>query len=442
MKKALLSICTAGLTVLSALADGTENDIQRIVDASVGGTAVIPPGRYEIAKSVILPSGTNLKLAGCHLRMKDGVFAMMFKSVGTENVTIDGGGTAILDGGEPNGLNEDTSRTGNFPHISNNLTFCFIGSRNLEVKGLEIRDHRWWAMMFTFCEKCRVSKINFRLTRHRIDQGKRLRNQDGIDIRKGCSDFVIEDISGETGDDVVAMTALSDAWVTKMFDVAGRSRDIHDIRVRRIRATSVGCSLVRILSHFGQRIYNIDIRDIVEMGGPGETSPAQSAIRIGDRVPPYYRYKEENAQRFGDVSDIFIDGVRTRACAAIHTDDGIKNLTVKNVTLDRDGGSLWIVGGYTMIPMPFLYLPELEQQVKYQTFIRGYPSAWNIRRRDTVRLENVHFKNLKAVSRPHFDEAVFRLADAEFINCSVRGVSAEGRRMSEVSNCRNLPEFK
>jgi len=438
------SLLISAFVFLSAsaavLADGTEADIQRVVDASVGGEAVVPAGRYEIAKAIALPSHTHLKIAGCHLRMKDGVFAQMFSSVGTEDVTVDGGGTAVLDGGEPNGLNEDTSRTGGFPHISQNLTFCFIGVKDVAVKNLEIRDHRWWAMMFTFCERGRVGGIRFRLTRHRIDQGKRLRNQDGIDIRVGCSDFVVEDISGETGDDVVAMTALGDKWVKDVYDAGVRSRDIHHVCIRRINAVSVGCSLVRLLAHYGQRIHDIDIRDVAEAGGPGETSPAQSAIRIGDRVPPYYGGKEENAQRFGDISDIFIDGVRTRACTAVQTDDGIRNLTVRNVTLDRDGGSVWIVGGYTMTPGPFLYLPELESKVREQTFVRGYPSAWNIRRRDTVRCENVRFENITADSKPHFDEALFRFSDAEFVDCSVSGVTANGRRLTEVSNCRNLPK--
>jgi len=434
-------VCALLFTTSLAFAAGTESDIQRIVDQSVGGEAVVPAGEYEIGRSVVLPSHTHLKLAGCHLRMKDGVFARMFTSIGTEDVSIDGGGTAVLDGGEPNGLNEDTSRTGRFPHISENLTVCFIGVKGFDVKNLEIRDHRWWGMVFTFCEKGVISHIRFRLTRHRIDQGQRLRNQDGVDIRKGCSDFLIEDISGETGDDVVAMTALGDKWVKDLYEAGTRSRDIHHIRVRRINAVSVGCSLVRILAHYGQRIHDIDIRDVVEAGGPGATSPAQSAIRIGDRVPPYYGGKEEDAQRFGDISDIFIDGVRTRACTAVQTDDGIRNLTVRNVTLDRDGGSAWIVGGYTMTPDPFLYIPELESKVRRQTFVHGYPSAWNIHRRDTVRCENVRFENITADSKPHFDEALFRFSDVEFVDCSVSGVSANGRRMMEVSNCRNLPKM-
>ena len=421
---------------------GSEADIQRFIDSSKGGDIVIPAGRYEISETITLPSHTHLKLAGCYLRMKDGVYARMFMSIGTEDVSVDGGGTAVLDGGEPNGLNEDTSQKGDFPHISNNLTFCFVGARDISIRNLEIRDHRWWAMMFAFCEKGHISKIHFRLTRHRIDQGKRLRNQDGIDLRKGCSDFDIEDISGETGDDVVAMTALGDAWLQELYDAGTRSRDIHHIRVRRINAVSAGCSLVRLLSHYGQRIHDIDICDVVESGGPGETSLAQSAIRIGDRVPPYYRWKEENAQRFGDVSDIFIENVRTRACAAIHTDDGVRNLAVRNVTVDRDGGSAWIVGGYTMIPMPFLYLPELETLASHQTFIRGYPSCWHIRRRDTIRLENVRMENITVTSTPHFDEAVFRFSDAEFIGCTVNGVRAEGHRMFEVSNCKNMPDVR
>ena len=440
-----LAVCIA-LGASLAAADGrcaqtgTDVDIRRIVAASVGGEAVVPAGAYEIGETVVLPSHTHLKLAGCHLRMKDGVFTPMFRSVGTEDVTVDGGGTAVLDGGEPNGLNEDTSGKNGLPHVSENLTFCFVGVKNVAVRNLEVRDQRWWAMMFAFCSEGTVSRIRFRLTRHRIDQGKRWRNQDGIDLRVGCHDFLIEDIEGETGDDTVALTALSDKWNKRLFDAGDRSRDIHHVRIRRVRAVTSGCALVRLLCHFGQRIHDIDIRDVEELGGPGETPPTQFAIRIGDRVPPYYDWDERNAQRFGDISDVVVDGLRTRACAAVTTADGVRNLTVRNVTLDRDGGCVWAAGAFTMEPEPFLYLPELEHLARQQTLVHGYPSGWNIRRTDTVRCENVLFENVTVTSTPHFDEPLFRFADVVFENCRVKGLRANGHRLTEVSNCRTLPE--
>ncbi len=67
------------------------------------------------------------------------------------------------------------------------------------VTGLTVRDQRWWALMFLECANGRIADITSELTRHAQDSYARWRNQDGIDLRVGCHDIVIEDICGETG---------------------------------------------------------------------------------------------------------------------------------------------------------------------------------------------------------------------------------------------------
>ena len=143
-------------------------------------------------------------------------------------------------------------------------------------------------------------------------------------------------VRGETGDDFIALTALDSPWFERKWARPGRDRAIRDITIRHVKGRTNQCALIRILSHFGQPIYHVTITDVVEDSVPGRHNQTQMAVRIGDRLPAYYANDERNAQRFGDIHDIQVDGLTTRALSAVHTDDGVRNLTVRNVRLFGD----------------------------------------------------------------------------------------------------------
>lgn len=417
--------------------DPTEADIQRVIDAHAGGTAVVPPGAYDIGATVFVPSDTKLVLKGCRLRMRDGAVCPMFRNRtdargDARNIVVDGGGTAVLDGGLPNGLDEFTSGKDGRPHVSENLTLFFTGVDGFSVTGLTVRDQRWWALMFLECANGRIADITFELTRHAQDSYARWRNQDGIDLRVGCHDIVIEDIRGETGDDFIALTALDSPWFERKWARPGRDRAIRDITIRHVKGRTNQCALIRILSHFGQPIHHVTIADVVEDSVPGRHNQTQMAVRIGDRLPAYYANDERNAQRFGDIHDIQVDGLTTRALSAVHTDDGVRNLTVRNVRLFGDAGSVWTGGTFGLDIAPFIYLPAREGEVRRSTLTPGKMEEWGVSRADTVRLENVLFDGVTVEATPHDGEALFRFRRAELVNCRVRNLRAPaGRKMCD-----------
>lgn len=416
---------------------GTEADIQRVIDASAGGTAVVPPGVYDIGATVFVPSDTKLVLKGCRLRMRDGAVCPMFRNRtdahgDARNIVIDGGGTAVLDGGLPNGLDEFTSGKDGRPHVSENLTLFFTGVEGFSVTGLTVRDQRWWALMFLECANGRIADITFELTRHAQDSYARWRNQDGIDLRVGCHDIVIENIRGETGDDFIALTALDSPWFERRWARPGCDRAIRDIAIRHVKGRTNQCALIRLLSHFGQPIHHVTIEDVVEDSVPGRHNQSQMAVRIGDRLPAYYGDDARNAQRFGDIHDIRIDGLATRALSAVHTDDGVRNLTVRNVRLFGDAGSVWTGGTFGLDIAPFIYLPAREGEVRRSTLTPGKMEEWGVPRTDTVRLENVLFDGVAVEAEPHNGEALFRFRRAELVNCRVRNCRASaGRKMCD-----------
>ena len=84
MKSSVLSVAAVAAFALavaaSPVAAATEADIQRVIDAHAGGTAVVPPGAYDIGATVFVPSDTKLVLKGCRLRMRDGAVCPMFRN--------------------------------------------------------------------------------------------------------------------------------------------------------------------------------------------------------------------------------------------------------------------------------------------------------------------------------------------------------------------------
>ena len=118
-----------------------------------------------------------------------------------------------------------------------------------------------------------------------------IENEDGIDIRNGCHHIVISDIQGETGDDVIALTAIvpdkenyrpggSLCYTHVMHnDWSRRERDIHDIIIRNVTAFSYLCYLLRLLPA-NTRIYNVVIDGLIDSRPAGH--PNGGTMVLGD----------------------------------------------------------------------------------------------------------------------------------------------------------------
>lgn len=78
-----------------------------------------------------------------------------------------------------------------------------------------------------------------------------------------------------------------------------------------------------------------------------------SAVRIGDNVPRYYRYKEENIVKHGELFNISIENIYTRAFTAISVDATVKNLTARNIYVRNNGSFALSCGHYTHTDIMF-----------------------------------------------------------------------------------------
>lgn len=243
---------------------------------------------WIIEEAIILPSEMEVVLDNAHLRQEDKMMDNIFRNFrNTETeghaiaeqsrkIVIRGVGNALLDGGNHNGLTEKTSKLEGMPIASFNCMILFYNIRDFVIEGLELRDHRYWALQLIHAERGRLSDLRFMGECH-------CPNQDAIDLRIGCSNIIIERIIGQTGDDVVALSAINMNTQKYPFHVEGHESDIHDIIIRDVIATSVECAVIALRNNNGSKMHDITIDNI--------HCNDNYAFQDGKRYPDYPSYK-------------------------------------------------------------------------------------------------------------------------------------------------------
>lgn len=288
---------------------GGSAHITRLIDEAVqkGTRTAVVHGNWVIDTAVRLPSHFTLILENCHLRMADGCYSNLFVNehhdteigrtpAGTDhNISIIGRGEAILDGGEYNGLSERTHCKDGLPPIWKNNLVLFTNVDGFKITGLHCRNQRWWALDFIYCANGYLGQLDFCSSDigvdaegkiyHGLTQAKYeqilVKNSDGIDLRQGCHDIVIENITGFTEDDSVALTGLN-GRLEKAFAVEGMSSDICRVQIRNV-ATAALCTNVRLLNQSGVKLHDILIDGVEDVS---KDSPYMEtgifAVRVGD----------------------------------------------------------------------------------------------------------------------------------------------------------------
>jgi len=330
--------------------------IQNQIDAARkdGSMKVCISGNYEIEKTVLIPSGFYLVLENCHLRLADNTFCNIFTNencrteigrtkAGTDrNITVEGRGTAILDGGNYNGLGERNSGKDGRPHISVNNTLLFANVDRFKISGLSFCNQRWWAMNFLYCSHGIIRDIDFCSNPLVVDENGNMsvgfrntenqmqhlvKNGDGLDLRVGCHDIIVENITGFCEDDTIAFTGLAaDRGVQKMFGVEGASTDMYNLIVRNVNACSF-CAIVRLLNQDGIKMYNVLVDGVYDSSRTCEYLDRGSiGIRIGD-VHPYGDCQPTEDECFNiTVKNVFVRTKRVLTVAG-----SMKNIVLENI---------------------------------------------------------------------------------------------------------------
>lgn len=295
------------------LADDAQMIQAAVDEAAKTGQTVVIPARNErtgekmwvLERAVKLHSGSAVCLENAHLRLADGAVDSLFKNdtartgqaARPENrqhdICLFGVGSAVLDGGRHNGVIERNEAQTGHRALENTLVH-FQNVERVRVENLRLVNARYWGMTFHFCSNGHVSGIDF------MSSGN-CPNCDGIDLREGCFDFLVEHITGYTQDDTIALTALADQSI---LPVEGMDPSIHNVVIRDVSACSL-CAVVRLLNQDGRKLYNVVIENVqtsveIDPAAPGaQTYPLRlpDAERGPWAVEPVYWRTFENRSR-------------------------------------------------------------------------------------------------------------------------------------------------
>ncbi|NLL84454.1 MAG: hypothetical protein GX230_09490 [Lentisphaerae bacterium] len=324
--------------------NGSDSDrLQAAVDAAaaVGGGKVVVGRRvpdesvqrdyWLLERALLLPANVILVLDNCRLKLADTCRDNMIRSANCgigiskveplHNIHIVGIGEAVLEGADrprasgdgAKSLSADNARErgGSYIPISygtdaldatekqsgdwRNIGILLAEVHNFSITGIKLVDTHCWGISLEWCSFGTIRDLRFASIGGRVIDGKFrvMLNQDGLDLRQGCHDITIDGISGSSGDDLVALTAIR-RWQPQQREAGsldstmvggagwGDTRDdVYNIIIRNVRGTAGGHHVVRFLNNGGIVMRNILIDGVV--GTATAERPDRAVIVVGDQ---------------------------------------------------------------------------------------------------------------------------------------------------------------
>jgi hypothetical protein len=312
---------------------------------------------WLIDRAILLPSNMELIIDGCRLKLADNVFDNIIRVAGlipnreapndtcdlvstTVNIKITGRNGAVIEGPD-RPYEAENPRTG----VVEKWVGDFFGWRTVGIllSATERYELSGFAMQKTHCwaisqDKCMYGYL------HDITFNTEVKNGDGINFRNGCSNCLVENISGTTSDDSVACTALDSTVIASNsnyiypmqpmgWDCIGNGNaDIHDIVIRNIRTGGRHHGVICLTT--SPSVYNIKIENVLEEGA----SSREAAVKI------YTGYG--SGYRKGNLRNIVVSNVISRGARyAVMVKGAVKDVHFFNVKQFNPKGALHLFEG-------------------------------------------------------------------------------------------------
>lgn len=318
------------------------SDVERInqaIEAAAGtGRRVVIPRRnrardgerdvWMLDSAILVRDGTTLELNHCHIQLSDRSRDNMIRSANCglgitdinamRGIHIYGVGPVVLEGADHPRATGDGAKTlvrnkedatgvfhesygtdAGVPGESQkgdwrNIGILLAYVDDFRIENLKIKDSHAWAISLERCASGYIGNIRFDSREGKVIDGEHrvIRNQDGVDLRAGCHDITIENISGNTGDAMLAPTNLARADGSEPGSLGrtevsgskyrGESDDLHNIYMRNIRGHSVGrhC-LVLLLNTREGKLYDVVLDGVMDTSPPDR--PCAATVIIGSR---------------------------------------------------------------------------------------------------------------------------------------------------------------
>jgi hypothetical protein len=360
----------------AAMADGS----RRVVIPRMNHTGGKPCEGWELDSAILLPSGMTLELDDCRIRLSDRCRDNFIRSANCgqgirsiqplHDIQIIGRGRAVLEGAAHPRSTGDSAKTLGQPTYGTdagvaeesqtgdwrNLGVLLARVERFRIENLTIIEPHCWGISLEHCSHGKVRDIEFASTGEPLIDGVSaiILNQDGLDLRAGCHDILIENITGYTGDDLVALTGsrhmpaesggLNFTQVCGPEQWAGRCEDIRHITIRNVVGHSRGRNhIVRFLNGNGVRLHDVILDGLIDTSPIGVQ--AKAAVKIGDNNPAW-----GGITPLGDTFRLVIDHVLSRAREAVLVGGSLADSVIGTVRRhDNRGGEVFLESGPTNI---------------------------------------------------------------------------------------------
>ncbi len=324
-----------------------ERDVRRVVIPRIN--ARTGKAQWDVDEAIILSSNIEIVLDNCYIRQIDGSMDNVFRNFEDdavrstlaeeqENIVIRGIGNAVIDGGVHNGLTQKTSLQNGLPHVEKNNVIRLHNLRAFRLTDFTILNQRWWAINLNYVEEGLISGL-------KISCNNGAHNLDGIDLRAGCNNIILENLFGQAGDDFIALTGFQGEREAGKYTVVGKSKDIHDVIIRNIVATSAECTLVALRNQDGVKIYNVTVDTLYDAISSTENANEDPSFvfnfdnsKRNSPKSPYAVMRigqdgwiHKQACRMGDVRAIHVTNIHARTNAAILLNEKIEDSYFGNI---------------------------------------------------------------------------------------------------------------
>ena len=402
----------------AVMGQGDGESIQNAVDLAAKkgiGLVVIPrfnvrrqKALWDVEKAVRVPSNMTIVFLHAYLRLADFSYENMFinsrayESEGRciaheeHDLTFTGIGDAVLDGGLHNGLLEKNCNLYGFPDKRLNATVLFNNVRNLVLENIQFRQSRWYGTYFIHCDTCRISNIDF-------DFWEDSTNRDGVDIRSGCHNFLVENITGTTGDDTVALNNLGNDGNDGRY-VEGKDPDTLNMVIRNVKSDAGRWFNVRLLCQDRHLEQNFTLDTIMDVSKPENQKGVNAVVMIGSHE---YFYKIPG--ELGDLAHLTIRDVYSRSPRTVSFGGCSQDVSVSNVHVYGDG----------------CCAISTNKEAKLQDIrVRGV-----FHKRDHLRLKLAGTADTDLKPAKAYEATVIDLVNVETDSVSIRHVHADTARM-------------
>lgn len=335
-------------------ADGDAATIQNTIDyaRAKGIRCVVIPcwnvraqqARWDIEATVRIPSYIRIVLLHAHLRHTDFMYGNIFansraydfvdRNWATEehDMAVCGVGDAVLDGGKHNGLKEKTCFLFGLPDKRYNATVRFDNVKDMVLENFQIRNSRWYGTYFIHCENVRISGLDF-------DNTEQECNRDGVDVRQGNHNFLIENITGTTGDDTVALNNLGNDGNDGRY-VEGKDMHTLNCVIRNVKSDAGKWFTVRLLTQDRHCEHNFVLDTIMDVSLPEDKDRVDAVVVLGSHE---YHYKIP--AEVGDMAHFTIRDIYSRANYGVALGGCNDDMEISNVHTYADGIAVFGVRG-------------------------------------------------------------------------------------------------